>query len=294
MNYQEFVSLIQEKVTGLLASEINIHTYDTIRNNDSHRTGLVFSQKDINISPAIYLEEYYMQYEDGRDADSIAENIASLYDEIKCEQSWDARQVQEFELARPRLVYKLIHYEKNKKLLSQLPHISFFDLAIVFYLLLDCTEKGTATIPVTNTMLEHWGICKELLYQLAKVNTPKLLPAEYLPMHSLIHELLGEEDYEEEESYLYVLSNVQRHFGAACMLYPDILEKIGETLDCDYYLLPSSIHELIILPASTTLTLAEINEMIVEINDSQVPKEEVLSDHTYYYSRAEAKLLSPT
>lgn len=293
MNYQQFVAVLREKTDRLFDSQTNVKIHHALKNNGTRRIGLTIFQKGTNISPTIYLEEYYQQYQNGRDLDEIAHSIINLYHEVKFEHSWEVSQVQNFELAKPQIVYRLIHFQKNEILLKDIPHVPYMDLAIVFYLLLETTEKGAATILITNEMMNYWKVSLEQLYPIAMKNAPLSLRAECKPMHTVIRELLREPPQEEdmEESCMFVLSNQYRHFGAACMLYDRVLEDIGNQLGEDYYILPSSIHEVIILPTSCSLNHDELNEMVLEINDTQVSEEDVLSDHAYYYSREERRLL---
>ncbi|MBQ8559267.1 MAG: hypothetical protein IJ439_04710 [Tyzzerella sp.] len=299
MNYQEFVTMMSEKTNKLLESEVNVHIHKALKINGKERTGLTISEPNTNISPTIYLEEFFTQYQNGRLIDDIAQCIVSLYREVKFEHSWDVGQIQDFQRAKSKLAYRLIHFEKNEVLLEELPYVAYMDFAIIFYLLVESTEKGAATILITNDMLKCWGISVEQVYLAAKENTPRLLNADFQTMRTVICQLLGkncqevcQEEECQEESYMYVLSNQYRHFGAICMLYDRVLEDIANQIDEDFYILPSSIHEVIILPVSCSPSLAEINDMIVEINETQVTEEEVLSDHAYFYSKNERRLLS--
>jgi len=293
MNYQQFVAVLREKTDHLLDSQTTVKVHHALKNNDTKRIGLTVFQKDTNISPTIYLEEFYLQYQNGRELDEIATSIVNLYHEVKFEHSWEVKQVQDFHLAKSKLVYRLIHFQKNEHLLKDIPYIPYLDLAIVFYLLLETTERGTATILITNEMINYWKVSVGELFTISLKNTPELLPAECKPMHIVIQELLQKPLSDEcfEQSCMFVLSNQYRHFGAACMLYEKILEDIGKQLNEDYYVLPSSIHEVIILPSSCNLAHTDLNDMVTEINDTQVSTEDVLSDHAYYYSRKEKKLL---
>lgn len=298
MNYQEFITMMSEKTNELLEAEISVHIHKALKINGKERTGLTISEPNTNISPTIYLEEFFTQYQNGRPADDIAQSIVGLYREVKFEHSWDVDQIRNFQRAKTKLAYRLIHFKKNEILLEGLPYVVYMDFAIIFYLLIETTEKGSATILITNDMLHCWGISVEQLYQTARENTPRLLNADFQTMRTVICQLLGkncQEVYQEEcqeESYMYVLSNQYRHFGAICMLYDRVLEDIANQIDEDFYILPSSIHEVIILPVSCSPSLAEINDMIVEINETQVTEEEVLSDHAYFYSKNERRLLA--
>lgn len=299
MNYQQFVCIIREKVNYLLDSTAHAELHSTLKNNGHERIGLTISHQNTNIFPTIYLEEYYSHYQKGRGINDIAKNIVHLYHEVKFEKDWDIEQVHNFEYAKSKLVYKLIHLEKNQELLKGIPFVPYLDLAIVFYLLLDSSETGSASILISNELQHVWKVDLSDLYSIASLNTPKLLSAELVPMNTVIQELLGyvsaedfeSHDFDENDSHLFVLSNELRHLGAACILYDRVLEDIGNQLNEDFYVLPSSIHETIILPASYHIRDFDLDEMIVEINATQVSAEETLSDHAYYYSRKESKLL---
>ena len=121
--------------------------------------------------------------------------------------------------------------------------------------------------------------------------------AECFTMQYAMSELLGAagkearreqnllESEEKGEDKMYVLSNRARSNGAACMIYPYVLRMMGDILEEDFYILPSSIHEVILVPASAGISVAEMEKMVCEINETQVPEEEILGSHVYRYSR---------
>lgn len=294
MNYQQFIVAVKEKATALLGETVTVRIQTVLKNNGTKRVGLMITKPTVNISPTIYLEQFFIQYQNGRRLSEIAKNIQSLYEDVEPEQSWQVDALLDFQSAQTKLAFKLIQHNQNVELLEDIPHIPYLDLEIVFYVLLDDCEQGVATILITNNIVNHWGISTEVLYQVAMANTPRILGAECKPMYEMVSELSGEEPEEtdEQEGILYVLTNSLRYFGAACLLYPQVLEDIGNQIDDDYYLLPSSIHELIILPAQYALSAHELKEMITDINASQLMDEEVLSDHAYYYSRKENRVVA--
>lgn len=294
MNYFEFVETICEQCNFLLNPSVKASIHQTLKNNSTDRIGILLTDESTNIHPTIYLEEFYQQYLDGRDLFDIAHNITTLYSEIRFEESWNTEQILNFEQAKDKIAFKLIHYEKNRRLLKDIPHLKFLDLAIVFYILLDRTEKGIASILITHDMIKHWEQSLMKIYCCATENTSSLLTAELMPMNDVIIELLGENaaDHEpDNDNHMYILSNEQRHFGAACILYSSVLEDIGKILEDDFYILPSSIHEVIILSEKYVSSQTDLDEMITEINNTQVAEEEILSDHAYYYSRKSKRLL---
>ena len=95
---------------------------------------------------------------------------------------------------------------------------------------------------------------------------------------------IDEEEIDELDDTIYVLTNQYRMFGAVTLFYQGILEKIGEMLETDFVVIPSSIHEIIILKNTRDIDRMNITEMIRSVNEEQVRREEQLADHPYYYS----------
>lgn len=286
MNYQQFVIVVKNEVTQHLGDGMSLHIHTALKNNGVERVGLTITDKHINISPTIYLEEYFKQFETGISIQDIVKNLIEVYHEVKFEHTWQVNTVKDFEIMRSKIVYKLIHAKKNETLLQNMPYIAYLDFAIVFYILFEVDESGTATIPITHELIQLWDVSLDVIQQNAFLNAPRLLPASFKPMQIVINELIGTNCIEEEctENLMFVLTNSLRTFGAACILYDGMLEKISEEIGESYYVLPSSIHEMIIVPESNSPSRAHLDEMITEVNQTQVDEEELLSECVYYYN----------
>lgn len=294
MNYQQFIKEVErrvkEEIKGNETMTVYIHT--AVKNNGKERKGITVSEKGIHISPTIYLEEYFQQFQEGKPIEEIVEKILQLYEEVKCSHPCEESLLQNYEELKGKFACKLIHRGKNEKLLNDIPYVPWMDLAIVVFVLLEVSPYGTATVLVRKEHLEIWGLTEAQLFDEAKKNTPILLPYQFCPMRKLLQEICpyAVDEGEEEEESLYVLSNKLRSFGAASMLYDGILEKVGQKLGENYYILPSSIHEVIVVPESKSPVKQDLEEMVREINETQVEEEEVLSDRVYYFSRKENRL----
>lgn len=285
MNYQQFVELMKEKVAKELGEGMSLETHTTLKNNGRERIGLTITDNHFNIFPTIYLEEFYHQFLNGISVEDIVSSLLELYHEVKYEHIGQVSILKDFHSVQSKLVPKLINAEKNKTFLQTVPHIHYLDFAIVFYLLFQVDECGTATIPITNSLVDFWKVVPKDLYALALNNAPLLLPASFKPMNVVIKELIGEYAHitQSEETVLFVLTNQLGSFGASCLLYKDILSQIAVQLGENYYILPSSIHEVLIIPESKSPSLEHLNEMILEINETLLDVEEYLSDHAYYF-----------
>ena len=282
----------------LLQNYTYIKEYDQFtKNNGKERTGVLIETPGVNISPTIYLEEYFQVYKQGETLETIVDEILAFYESIKQEKSWDYEKVMSYEGVRDRIVFKLVNTAKNRKILKSIPHIPFLDLSAVFYVLIEVTQEGSAAMMVNESHMEQWRVRTDTLWSDAVRNSRNLLPAEFFTMNYALKEMVRENaEYCTEtlpenlligsgrsRDGMYVLSNKLRNYGAACIAYPHILEMIGGILRSDYYVLPSSVHEVVIVPCSEGLSAAELDEMVKNINATQVAEEEVLSDHVYLY-----------
>ena len=106
----------------------------------------------------------------------------------------------------------------------------------------------------------------------------------------IVSELITSVELRQKTMPMYVVSNKKNLFGASAILYSDYLEEWAEELECDLYVIPSSVHELLVMPAAHAYSGEEITEMIREINRTQVAREEILSDHVYIYRRNEGRI----
>lgn len=292
MTYQEFVETLTVLINASATDGIHAEVHTSLKNNNISRIGITISETDVNISPTIYMEEFYQEYQKGLTISEILRTVLDIYREIRFDHSWELNELRDFSLIKQKVVYKLIHKKENALLLMDVPYITYHDLAIVFYIILDMEDSGSGSILITNTLLSVWGISMHELYCAAKVNTPQLLPPKFNTMHSVVCQMLGTDSIEGDftENHMYVLTNSMNHFGAAVVLYPNLLEEIAMELCDDFYLLPSSIHELIVLPRKYSPSTEDLDRMIVEINETQVSPDEILSDHSYYYSRLHKSL----
>ena len=145
MKIHTFIFHILQKMQNDLEGEATVSIHDVTKNNGVVLTGLTFSKKDVNISPTIYLEDFYKEYQEGKSMEGILEEIKEIYYGSRMENSINMDFFTDYEKAKKNIVYKLINYEKNKELLKEIPHKKFLDLAIVFYYLVDMKEFANAT-----------------------------------------------------------------------------------------------------------------------------------------------------
>lgn len=295
MEFTNFATLVQREVEKRAGENYRVKLNDVMKNNGVVLRGITLMQDDSNISPTIYLNPYYDAYENGDTTlGTVIDEVIDTYERNKINRSIDMKFFLNYETVRSRIIFKLINTEKNRELLRDVPYIPFHDLSIVFQCLVSEERFGNASILIHNVHLQLWKVNARELYECALENTPLLQGYELADMNTVLEEMkaLGGIDDEEiedmqQEVPMYVLSNKSRINGASCILYKDILKDFAMVVDKDLYVLPSSIHEVILLPSDGTQESEQLKEMVREINQSQVEKEEVLSDSVYYYRRSD-------
>lgn len=212
----------------------------------------------------------------------------------------DKRCIQDFDLVKDYIVYRLINPDRNKKLLEDVPHISFLDLSIVFHCLSEKEQICTSSNLICNAHFAQWGVPLDMLYEAASVNTQRILGYDIQTMHSVMCEMMRENpekfdgvllDKLEKGNPIFVISNNYRTEGAACMLYPKLIGNIARTLGNNIYIIPSSVNELLLLSAISDAQGIQIRRSIREINDTGTKPEMILSYSLYYYDRGADKIM---
>ena len=287
MEYQEFIGLIRQNVQNAAGKEAKVSVSHILKNNSPCVDGLTILRKGDNVSPAIWLRPFFSQYQYGVSIDQITEEILEYHARTEKPTRYDMTFYTNFEMVKDHIACKLIHAGMNQALLQEVPHRYFLDLAVVYYYKMDDSTFGSASILVKKDHLKIWKITEKELDQIALENMPELLETEFISLAGLIHEMTGcAEQLFQQAVPMYVLTNREKYFGAAKILLPSVCRQIAEKLQNDYYILPSSIHECIIVPVLEGLTAQSLHEMVKEINEEHVAEEEVLSDSVYLYTRS--------
>ncbi|MCI9532981.1 MAG: hypothetical protein HFH38_14975 [Lachnospiraceae bacterium] len=295
MTYEAFKEQIISSLRGHFPKEASISIQQFQHNNQVALDGLTVLEPGSNVSPTIYLNRYYGEYQKGTPVSEIENRILRYYYSHSTVQNIDISFFTSFDNVRSRIAYKLVHFGRNQELLEEVPHVPFLDLAVVFYCLVQEGPYKNGMILIRNEHLRYWGIEAGALFPLARANTPLLLPFTCNSLAELLLPALDDEMLEEcnlsRESLqsgavpMYVVSNRQRQNGAASLLYQEEMEQVSQKLGGSFYILPSSVHEVIAIPASAAKSPQELSRIVKEINLAEVSPEEVLSDCVYLYDQ---------
>lgn len=297
MKLDEFISVVSAHVQDITGGETCVDVHEVRKNNNVLLHGMTILRRGQNVSPTIYLDSFYEMLCDGMELEYIVKKILEVYVRGLPKSHVDMDFFKDFARVKDRIVYRLVNREKNRELLERIPHVEFLDLAICFYYSYNHPELGDGMILIHNTHMELWETSHRELMQLAEHNTPRLMPSYFCSMDNALKGVLDDGALEElrvlqqeSKKYLYVLTNAKRCQGAAAILYPGVLAQAALQLKGSFYILPSSIHEVILMPDDGHGYGGELHEMISEINRSQLRAEDVLSDYAYRYDAVTGKV----
>ena len=294
-----FAETVQRALELYYGNGVRVVINDVTKNNNVTLTGVTILKSGCNFNPTIYLEPYYADYKAGATMAKICRDIMAVYEEHRVLHSFDTSLVTDFNKARSNVCFKVINAEKNGELLKTVPHKKLLDLAVVFYIEVFQDKNGNGTILVQNQFLDMWdGIDSDTLYRLALSNTQKKYRGRICNMVTVMSEILDEEFANQffelmldGDAPMYVATNVQKWLGAGVVLYDNLLRTFAEHIGGDFYILPSSTHEVLFVPAYVGFDVEDLKQMVQEVNATEVWEEEFLSDNVYYYSMDEDRMV---
>lgn len=296
MEKTEFAQLLKNEVESKTGKEVRLTK--VLKNNDVTLTGISIIYPDSNVTATTYVEYYFNSYQQG---DKTLEEIVNKVIEA-CENGMKdvEKDLMKFFLnydlvkVKCRLGCRLINYERNKEMLQHVPHKRVMDLAVVYQCTTNITPVDKGSIMIENKHLEAWGVSQEQFISDAEENMKRRLDPVIIPMEEItpsIYIILHRE-FGNDLVGMYVMSNWEHNYGAVEMIYgTSTLKEFADKMESDLYVLPCSVHEVILIPLEYDEEIVKrYNQMVREINNLYVEPEEVLSDHIYFYSREEGSV----
>ena len=292
MNITEFTEKVVKAAREVLGEEYRVESQEILKNNGTRLHGIIIRSGSVNIAPTLYVDPYLRAYEEGMHFGDIMNELLGSYRRGLPGGDVDMDFFRDYEKVKDRICFKLISAEKNEKLLEDIPYLPFLDLAIVFYYAYVGETIGEGSILIHKNHMELWNVKVSDLMRVATANSPRLFPASCRPIAEILEELMhtGADEDMQQALPMLVASNDHRVQGAGVILYPEMLAHVAEETQQSLYILPSSVHEVILLPDSGDLDPAMLKELIVSINRTQVEEPEVLSDSLYYYDLGQKEI----
>ena len=307
MNFEEFINTIKDTIKEYLPEDYRDAEVNILENRklNTNYTGLTVTREGDTLAPTINLNNLFDSYSKHPEHSitAVMQEVASVIQHTP--ETFDIGRIMDYDRVKKNLFMRLSAAEKNKDLLEHAPHIRKEDLAITFHIMLDQSDKGTATTMINDNMMEAYGIDLDQLYQDALLNSPVICPAQIENMGEALSRMMVEDmksagappeliqemekDLKEsnKDNPMTIITNDRLVDGASAIFYPGVMDLVGERMQGDYFILPSSVHETLVVPDDGRVSLQELTDMVKEVNMTQVNPEDQLTDQVYHYDIAD-------
>lgn len=279
MTYDHFLICLEQQIQDRLQGRESVRRVRILKNNGVELDGFSYYVEGHKERPTVYVNQYYEEETAKERLVQIAELVLKTLRGCRLLDAQGVEQMMDFAAVRDRIFCRLISRERNEQLLSDVPWLPWLDLAIVFHFQVPESVMHRATALIHTSQMESWGVTIDEIFRAAAANMEKV-QIFLEPMETF----LGEMGFEPLSSGMHILSNRQKEYGAAVIIDPRVqrmcLRKLGES----FYVLPSSVHELLLLPESLSAGRTELDQLIREVNEACVGEEDYLSGHAYFYS----------
>ena len=296
MDYEQFKEQFTEDLKkNLEAKGHDIASVDIAPSQKLNQDGydaISVKLENSMMGPSGNFSNLFADYEKTGDYDLVLNHATRRMDDaISNMPSYNANQLTDYDFIKDKLVLEAVNAEKNASLLEKVPHKDMEDIAIVYRVLLGQMDDGIASVVVTNELLEKMDITKEQLHQDALISSPEIRPVEVNTLFGTIAELIPDAGFMlpagGPEDQILVGTVADKHHGAGVIAYEGFLDEQAKKMGEDFYIIPCSIHEVLLVPESMAHDIESLKEMISNVNSCELETEDILSDNLYHYDSKE-------
>ena len=299
VGYKVFAEGVTNEVKKYLSSDyadVKCEVIEKRGNNGQLSVGVAVRQPDRETASIISIEPFYEAVREGAPLECIMQEFAGLVEQsMGSVFSITPSLLNEYDKVQEFLGVRLVNTKANRKELSVLPHIEIEDLSLIPVIRYPLPDKsGYESMKITEEIRKRWGVSVDQIFERAWENeeVPVLQDmGEFISHVESSKELFEIEDgsLEMTNESMFILENQRKIDGAAVIAFPGVMEKLNELFPEGFYVVPSSIHETLILPKNmineTDGGLEYMGEMVRDINRNHMDPKEILSDRIYEYDK---------
>ena len=288
MDYQQFLFTITAGLQSTYSADEKV-TVQTIEQKHTAKIKTVsVYHKGKRATPWVYMAPFYRMYQHGYSMESIQKELKNVLDMVTENKTVEGEIFTKFECAAVCLGIRLIPYQKNQSFLALVPHRRILDFAVVYQLVFEGPDTMMGAAVVYQDHCRIWEVTEDILFQTAISSMIRRFP----PALNSVEALIGITDFAQESEFphLFALTNNRAFFGASVILYPGVLRQASKKLGGAYYILPSSVHEVLLLAKSNGEEEAkeenvpmQLREIVEEVNLTDAVSTDFLSNHVYVY-----------
>lgn len=309
MELLSFVKTVSEGVQKQVGENYHVTVMKNLKNNSVELTGIAIKKEGERVAPTIYVNDlYHLFVNEQRLMKQVIEEVVLRYKKSREAMDDIEKLSLDYESCCHNIIYRLISRKRNKRLLEQIPYIPFLDMAITFHVVVSYEDKYMQSLKIDNKIQQKLNLTVEQLLKIARENTENILPVKMERLEDVVSRFTSNDgdldiiDMDEQQDDavdltnsskmdMIVLSNDIGINGASVILYQDLIEKIADNYDSNLYIIPSSIHEMIVVPQIDEEMYDVLSCMVKEINEKFVDEDEILSDRVYIYLKEDRKFI---
>ena len=285
ISYKEFTKKVTGAVESFYAGSARVGIRKVEKNNGVVRDSLFVLFDTDRVTPVLYMEDLYRRLKSGVSLRTVIKEVLDVYENNRSQLPFDPERLSCFDQVSGTLAYRLVNADRNEKMLKEVPHSEYLDLALVYMCVIKSSDYGNGSMLVTNALLEAWDVDKGELEIKARENARDTLPPTVKSLVSVLKDSFGISEFPDVFD-MKVITNSLGLYGASAVCYEGVLGELAESLEDDLVLLPSSVHEMLALPASKVSDYDEMRELVKSVNLTEVSPQEYLSDNVYFYDRS--------
>ena len=269
------------------------------KNNGVQMIGVQVRLQEENVCPVVYVGSFFNEIRLGEPVEKVMNEIAKCMEEAgNAPFVHSSINPMDYDSVKEHLAVMLVNTQANKRMLQEMPHENMEDLSAICYVDFPVeSNDGKATMKVKNEHLKMWNVDAKEMFQQARANTQPVNTPILQSMDEMLLSIFNEEGHAtnlldesvefglRSHDMLYALTNVEKQYGASMITQPEVLNKLEQLFPEGFYVLPSSVHEVLIVPDNGEMEPKMLGEMVREVNKNEVERQEVLSDRVYSYDK---------
>lgn len=302
MYYREFKEYFTKAIREELEDRgvnVKVNESSVAKLNKEGYDGISITPEGSNVGVTISTEAFFQSYVNGASMFDIVERAADTVENaFENQPTVDIKSLMDYEQMKEKLVMEVVSTETNADMLANVPHKELEDMSIVYRFVIDTNVEGRSTILATNNIIEAMGVTPEQLHEDAMKNAPELKPAVITGMAQAMAEMMGMSPEEIDsmgmptdpaEEAMFIATVSDKINGAGVIAYQNFMEQAADRVGGSFFILPSSLHEVLLVRDNGDFNLESLKEMVRDVNATQVAPEDKLTDSVYHYD-AQAKI----
>ena len=297
-----FAEGVAKDIRNYLPPEYENADFQVVQKNKNNGVQLIGVQVNLpgkDLSPIIYVEQFFDEIRQGEPVDEVMNRFARCIEKSGRAPFMDSGiDLMNYDSVKEHLAVMLVNTQANKRMLREMPHEKIEDLSAICYVDFPVeSNDGKATMKVRNEHLKMWNVDAKEIFQQARTNTQPVNTPLLQSMDEMLLSIFNEEGHAENlldenidfglrsHEMLYALTNIEKQYGASMITQPEVLNKLEQFFPEGFYVLPSSVHEVLIVTDNGEMEPKMLGEMVREVNKNEVERQEVLSDRVYSYDK---------